>query len=33
MSFDKEYPNRKDWRRPYTKSKRFDRECYAEAEK
>ena len=27
MSFDNRYPNRKDWRRPYTKSKRFDRSC------
>jgi len=27
MSFDKHYPNRKDWRKPYTKSKRFDRSC------
>lgn len=27
MSFDKTYPNRKDWRRPYRGSKRFDRTC------
>ena len=27
MSFDKEYPNRKDWRKPYRRSKRFDRTC------
>lgn len=27
MSFDKEYPNRKDWRKPYRGSKRFDRTC------
>lgn len=27
MSFDKNYPNRKDWRRPYRGSKRFDRTC------
>jgi hypothetical protein len=27
MSFDKEYPNRKDKRKPYYKSKRFDRSC------
>jgi len=27
MSFDKDYPNRKDWRTPYHKSKRFDRSC------
>jgi hypothetical protein len=27
MSFDKDYPNRKDWRRPYYKSKAFDRSC------
>ncbi len=27
MSFDKYYPNRKDRRKPYYKSKRFDRSC------
>ena len=27
MSFDKEYPNRKDWRQPYRKSQRFDISC------
>lgn len=28
MAFDKDYPNRKDWRKPYiTGSKRFDRTC------
>ena len=27
MSFDKTYPNRKDWRRPYRGSKAFDRSC------
>jgi hypothetical protein len=28
MSFDNnEYPNRKDWIKPYRKSKRFDRTC------
>jgi hypothetical protein len=27
MSFDKHYPNRKDWRRPYRGSKAFDRSC------
>ena len=27
MSFDKEYPNRKDWRKPYRKSGKFDRSC------
>ncbi len=27
MSFDTEYPNRKDRRKPYRKSKRFDRSC------
>lgn len=28
MSFDKDYPNRKDWRKPYySGSKRFDRTC------
>ena len=27
MSFDKYYPNRKDWRKPYTGSKRFDSSC------
>jgi hypothetical protein len=27
MSFDKEYPNRKDHIKPYRKSKRFDRTC------
>lgn len=27
MSFDKKYPKRKDWRKPYRKSKRFDRTC------
>lgn len=27
MSFDKTYPNRKDWRKSYRGSKRFDRTC------
>lgn len=27
MSFDKDYPNRKDKLKPYHKSKRFDRTC------
>jgi hypothetical protein len=27
MAFDKRYPNRKDNRLPYRKSKRFDRTC------
>ena len=27
MSFDKDYPNRKDKRKPYRNSKRFDRTC------
>lgn len=27
MSFDKVYPNRKDQRKPYKKSKVFDRTC------
>lgn len=27
MSFDKDYPNRKDWRKPYRGAPRFDREC------
>lgn len=27
MSFDKRYPNRKDWRKPYKGSARFDRSC------
>ena len=27
MSFDPNYPNRKDRRKPYRKSKRFDRSC------
>jgi hypothetical protein len=27
MAFDKRYPNRKDIRAPYRKSKRFDRTC------
>lgn len=27
MSFDNDYPNRKDHRRQYYKSKRFDRSC------
>ena len=27
MSFDNYYPNRKDWRKPYRKSQRFDRSC------
>ncbi len=27
MSFDKNYPNRKDHRKEYRKSKRFDRSC------
>jgi len=27
MAFDKDYPNRKDKRKPYYKSKAFDRTC------
>ena len=27
VAFDKHYPNRKDIRKPYRKSKRFDRSC------
>jgi hypothetical protein len=27
MSFDKEYPNRKDWRKRYYNAKSFDRSC------
>lgn len=27
MSFDKYYPNRKDWRKPYRKAKAIDRNC------
>ncbi len=27
MSFDKNYPNRKDKRKPYRKSKAFDKSC------
>lgn len=27
MSFDNDYPNRKDKRKPYRKSKAFDRTC------
>ena len=27
MSFDKEYPNRKDHRKPYYKSGKFDQTC------
>jgi hypothetical protein len=27
MSFDKDYPNRKDWRKKYYRSGRFDRSC------
>ncbi len=27
MSFDNKYPNRKDWRQPYRRSKAFDRHC------
>lgn len=27
MGFDKNYPNRKDWRKPYRKSKAFDSSC------
>lgn len=27
MSFDKEYPKRKDHRKPYKGAKRFDRSC------
>jgi hypothetical protein len=27
MSFDNDYPKRKDWRKPYRKSKAFDRTC------
>lgn len=27
MSFDTDYPNRKDWRKPYRRSASFDRSC------
>ena len=27
MGFDNVYPNRKDWRKPYRRSKRFDCTC------
>lgn len=27
MSFDKKYPNRKDWRKPYRGSKAIDSTC------
>lgn len=27
MAFDNEYPNRKDWRKPYRKGKRSSRSC------
>jgi len=27
MGFDKNYPNRKDWRKQYTDSRRFDSSC------
>ena len=27
MSFDNDHPGRKDWRKPYRKSKRWDRSC------
>lgn len=27
MSFDKSYPNRKDWLRPYRRSQAFDSSC------
>lgn len=27
MSFDRKYPNRKDWRKEFRKSKAFDRSC------
>jgi hypothetical protein len=27
MSFDNHYPNRKDWRKPYHRSRAFDRTC------
>jgi len=27
VSFDKKYLRRKDWRKPYRKSARFDRSC------
>jgi hypothetical protein len=27
MSFDNDYPNRKDWRKPYRRSRAFDRQC------
>ena len=27
MSFDNDYPNRKDWRKPYSGSKVFDAYC------
>ena len=28
MSFDHDHPGRKNWRKPYRKSKRFDRSCH-----
>jgi hypothetical protein len=27
MAFDTDYPNRKDWRKQYHKSKAFDQNC------
>lgn len=27
MSFDKEYPNRKDWRKQYRRRGKYDRGC------
>lgn len=27
MAFDKQYPNRKDWRRPYRKRGRYAKSC------
>lgn len=27
MAFEKRYPNRKDWRKAYRRSKAFDRSC------
>jgi hypothetical protein len=29
MAFDKRYPNRKDWRRPYFGPRQVDRTCRA----
>ena len=27
MAFEKEYPNRKDWRKPYLNVRKIDRSC------